>query len=116
MTYVTGNGEHVVRYTGHEAPHVLATVVDARVLETEEGDLDELAGAQRHVLCILCGNAELEEVELVDVLEECSGVGKDLARRIATDANGEVLANELPTPAKYSAYYSMLKRSLGMGS
>ena len=69
---MAGDVVEVVCDAGHVAADVLAAVVDARILEAEEGDLDELAGAQRHVLRILGGDAELEEVELVDVLEEGS--------------------------------------------
>ena len=116
-THMAGDVVEIVCDAGHVATDVLAAVVDARVLETEEGDFDELTGAQRHVLRVLGGDAELEEVELVDVLEECSGVSEDLARRIAADANGAVLANELLNSCQVKrAYYSMLKRSLGIGS
>ena len=83
---MAGNVVEVVGDAGHVASYVLAAVVDARVLEAEEGNLDELASAQRHVLRVLGGDAELEEVELVDILQESSGVGEDLARRISADA------------------------------
>ena len=56
----------------HIATDILATIVDARILQAEESDLDELASAQRHVPRIFSSDAELEEVELVDVLEEGS--------------------------------------------
>ncbi len=71
---------------GHVTPDVFTAVVDARILETEEGDLDELATAERHKASILGGDAKLEEIKLVDVLEERACVCEDLACRLATDA------------------------------
>ena len=116
-TYMAGDVVEIVCDTGHVASDILATVVDARILEAEEGDFDELTSTQRHVPRILSSDAELKEVELVDVLQECSSIGDDLACRIAANAGGNVLVNELQASywVKWT-YYSMLKRSLGIGS
>ncbi len=84
---MAGNRVEVMNDARHVAADILTAVVNARVLEAEEGDLDELASAQRHVPCILSSDAELEEVELVDVLEEGPRVGENFARRITADTD-----------------------------
>ena len=52
---------------GHITACVLATVVDAGVLQASERQLKELASAERHERRILGGHAELQVVELVDI-------------------------------------------------
>ena len=84
----------------HVAAHVLAAVVDARVLKAKEGDFNEFTSAQRHVPGIFSSDTELEEVELVDVLQEGAGVGNDLACRIAPNADGNVSENEIRNSAR----------------
>ena len=54
-----------MRYSGHITSDVSATIVDSRVLQTEERGFDEFAGAQRHVASVFCGDAEFEKIKLI---------------------------------------------------
>ena len=103
-TYMARDRVKVMTDARHVAPDILATVVNARVLETEEGDLDKLASAQRHVPRVFSSDAELEEVELVDILEEGSRVSDDLAGGIAANANRDVLDNGVQTVGQSSGH------------
>lgn len=80
------NSEKIVGDTGHVAPHVLAAIVDARILQAEECDLDELAAAERHKAGIFGGDAKLEKIELVDIFQECASGCEDFAGGVASDA------------------------------
>lgn len=72
--------------TSHEGADVAAPVVDAGVEKREEGQLEELAAAQRHQASVLVRDAELEVVEHVQVLQERARVGDDLVHAMTLEA------------------------------
>lgn len=65
--------EDVVRNTRHVTPDILAPIVDARVLKSEEGGLNEFASAEVHGTRIFGRDSKFQEVELIQIFEECSG-------------------------------------------
>ena len=82
---MTGNIIEIMGNARHVAADILTAVVDTRILQAEEGNLDELASAQRHVPRILGSDAKLQEVELVDVLQERTRICQYSSGRRATN-------------------------------
>lgn len=86
-----GDGLHVKGVARGVAADVLAAVVYSGVEEGEEGELDELPGADGHGAGILGGDAEFGGVEHADVLEEGAALRDGLPQTAAGPAiNGSV--------------------------
>lgn len=114
--YLSGYCKKVMGNPRHVASDVFTAIVDARIQESEKGDLDELATTERHKAGILGGDAKFKEVELVDVLEKRTGVCKNPARRVAADAAIDADEHSVGGGNETKTYCSMLNRSFGMGS
>ena len=70
---------------GHITACVLATVVDAGVLQASERQLKELASAKGHRLRIFEGNSEFYMVEVGYVLQKRSGINIDWTRTVVSE-------------------------------
>ena len=81
---------HVMCDGRHVAADVLASVVDARVGQTQKCDLDQLAKSDRHESCVFCSDSELHMVEHVEVLQESALVREDLTHSTTADATRDV--------------------------
>lgn len=87
---MASKGSGIMVDSRHVAANVFASIVDARVGKGQEGRFDEFASTDSHRPRIFGGDTELQVVEVVEILQECTCFCNDLTDGAATEPAREL--------------------------